>query len=213
MARTNATNFSGGLQFPYATTGSDLFKKEDVQVLAQAVDQHDHTSGKGLVLPASAIPNGFITSAMIADGTITSTDIADGTIATADIASNAVSVTYLAPGVTVGPSTTSTAPVDMPDMLYTFPTTAVSSLTLEFTTSVIVTGATYAIFNLMLDGTVLITGFVQQSGVNVTIALAYAVYNVTATTHTAKVQWYLGSAGTVTASGINRSLVLRATYR
>jgi hypothetical protein len=100
MTRQNATNFSGGLQFPYATAGTDLFMKEDVQVLAQAVDQHNHTSGKGLALAAGAIPNGTITSAMIADGTITGTDIAtgtitttqiqDGTIATADLANQAV---------------------------------------------------------------------------------------------------------------------------
>lgn len=55
MARLTATNFSGGLQFPYATGATDLFKKEDVQTLAQAVDQHDHTSGKGHALPAAAV--------------------------------------------------------------------------------------------------------------------------------------------------------------
>ena len=62
MARTNATNFSGGLQFPYATAAADLFKKEDVQVLAIAVDQHDHTEGKGVTVPistnASLLTNG-----------------------------------------------------------------------------------------------------------------------------------------------------------
>ena len=66
MARTNATNFSGGLQFPYATAATDIFKKEDVQVLAQAVDQHDHTAGKGLsVAPANA----SITNAKLASDT------------------------------------------------------------------------------------------------------------------------------------------------
>ena len=49
MARTTATNFTGALQFPYATAAADLFKKEDVQTLALAVDQHDHTTGKGLI--------------------------------------------------------------------------------------------------------------------------------------------------------------------
>ena len=48
MARQNATNFTGPLQFPYATAAADLFKKEDVQTLALAVDQHDHSAGKGL---------------------------------------------------------------------------------------------------------------------------------------------------------------------
>jgi len=100
MARTTATNFTGPLQFPYATAGTDIFKKEDVQILAQATDQHDHSPGKGLVLSAGSIPAGSITSAMIADGTIVAGDIAngaitsakilDGTIATADLADNAV---------------------------------------------------------------------------------------------------------------------------
>src|SRR5215471_12459380 len=99
MARTSATNYTAQ-PFTYATAGTDIFKKEDVQVLAQAVDQHDHTTGKGLAIPAGAIPAGTITSAMIADGTITGTDIAtgtitttqiqDGTIATADLANAAV---------------------------------------------------------------------------------------------------------------------------
>jgi hypothetical protein len=85
MARTDATNFAPPLQFPYATAATDLFKKEDVQVLAQAVDQHDHTAGKGLALPAGSISGG-----MIADGSITSVKIADGTIATGDLADGAV---------------------------------------------------------------------------------------------------------------------------
>ena len=63
MARTNATNFSGGLQFPYATAAADLFKKEDVQVLAQAVDQHDHTAGKGALITTTPA-NASITNAM-----------------------------------------------------------------------------------------------------------------------------------------------------
>ena len=50
MARLTATNFSGVIQFPYATAAVDLFKKEDVQTLALAVDQHDHASGKGLAV-------------------------------------------------------------------------------------------------------------------------------------------------------------------
>lgn len=85
MARTNATNFSGGLQFPYATAATDAFHKEDIQVLAQAVDQHDHSSGKGLALSSGSIPTGSITSAMIADGTIVAGDIADGAITSAKI--------------------------------------------------------------------------------------------------------------------------------
>jgi hypothetical protein len=90
MARTVATNFTGGLQFPYATAAADIFKKEDVQTLALAVDQHDHGTGKGLAV------TGPVNGAQIVDGTITSAKIADGTIATADLADNSVSSAKIA---------------------------------------------------------------------------------------------------------------------
>src|SRR5215831_280278 len=85
MARTVATNFTGANQFPYATAATDLFKKEDIQTLALAVDNHNHTAGLGLALAAGSIPNGTITSAMIADGTIT----------TADLGANSTAQAYL----------------------------------------------------------------------------------------------------------------------
>jgi hypothetical protein len=66
VARTTATNFTGPLQYPIATAATDIFKKEDLQTLAQAVDQHDHTAGKGLsVAPANA----SITNAKLASDT------------------------------------------------------------------------------------------------------------------------------------------------
>jgi hypothetical protein len=96
MARTTAANFSGGLQFPYATAATDIFKKEDVQTLALAVDQHDHSSGKGLLLSASGIPAGSITSAMIADGTIQTVDLQDGSVSTIKLQDLSVTTAKLA---------------------------------------------------------------------------------------------------------------------
>src|SRR5215471_2158338 len=84
MARTSATNYTAQ-PFTYATAGTDIFKKEDVQVLAQAVDQHDHTTGKGLAIPAGAIPAGTITTALIADGTIQAADIANAAVTNAKL--------------------------------------------------------------------------------------------------------------------------------
>src|SRR5215471_7258890 len=100
MTRQNATNFSGTLQFPYANAPTDLFKKEDVQVLALATDQHDHSPGKGLILSPGAIPAGSITSAMIADGTIQAVDIASGIIGlnSSLIQDGAITGNKLAPG-------------------------------------------------------------------------------------------------------------------
>jgi len=97
MARTNATNYTGVNQFPYATAGTDIFKKEDLQTLALAVDNHDHTTGKGLPI-TGAIPPGSITSTMIADGTIQATDIASGTITGTQIANGAITTTQIADG-------------------------------------------------------------------------------------------------------------------
>jgi len=90
MARTNAVNYTGANQFPMASAGTDIFKKEDVQTLALAVDNHDHSSGKGLVVSVAGIPAGAIDGSKITDNTVTSAKIADGTIATADLANNAV---------------------------------------------------------------------------------------------------------------------------
>jgi len=93
MARTNATNFSGALQFPYANAATDIFKKEDVQTLALAVDQHDHTAGKGLAPPA-----GSITSGMIADGTIATADLANAAVTNAKLASDTARANLLTNG-------------------------------------------------------------------------------------------------------------------
>jgi hypothetical protein len=45
-----------------ASAATDVFHKEDIQVLAQAVDQHDHTAGKGKSVAPVA---GSITNAML----------------------------------------------------------------------------------------------------------------------------------------------------
>ncbi|MDE3073828.1 MAG: hypothetical protein KGJ86_00230 [Chloroflexota bacterium] len=61
MARQNAVNFTKtGYQFPYATSSGDAFNHADVQVLAQAVDVHDHTSGLGL--GAGRVASGLLAS-------------------------------------------------------------------------------------------------------------------------------------------------------
>ena len=100
MARTNATNFTGALQFPYATAAADLFKKEDVQVLAQAVDQHTH-DGTGKGLPVAPPAAGSIPGSAIADGSITSDKILDATITAIDIAPNAIVGGNIAPSTIV----------------------------------------------------------------------------------------------------------------
>src|SRR5215467_3631052 len=98
MARTNATNFSGALQFPMANAATDAFKKEDVQTLALAVDQHDHSTGKGPPVSAGSIPNGTITSAMIQDGTIATADLANNAVTNAKLGTDTARLNLLTNG-------------------------------------------------------------------------------------------------------------------
>jgi len=197
VARTTATNFAGTLQFPYATAGTDIFRKEDVQTLAQAVDQHDHSAGKGLVLSAASIPAGSITSAMIADGAI----------GTADIANHAVSAAHIAQGSASGPTTTSSTPVDMPDMTTTFTTTVATDLLCMFSGSFSLTGAgAIGVFSVQLDGSSPLVAYVQQVGINLTVSVAYVAGSVGIGAHTVKVQWWLIAAGTLSSSLTYRSL-------
>jgi len=90
MTRQNAVNFSGALQFPYANAPTDLFKKEDVQILAQATDGHDHSSGKGLMIPGTAIQPETISHIQIQNGSIWTEDLADNIITSAKLADGAV---------------------------------------------------------------------------------------------------------------------------
>jgi hypothetical protein len=178
MARTTATNFTAALQFPYATAATDLFKKEDVQVLAQAVDQHDHSSGKALavarlaagVVDATAIADGSITSAKILDGTIQGGDIADGAITSAkildltiqagDMADGAVSTVKIAAGAVsntnnvsfTGATTTSTTYVSLtPNVTVDLGTSGGEILVTLFGTARYTGSAGRAQFGIQLD--------------------------------------------------------------
>jgi len=57
MARTTSTNYTTP-SFPMASADGDAFDASDVQQLAAAVNAHDHTTGKGVVITAGggAIP-------------------------------------------------------------------------------------------------------------------------------------------------------------
>ncbi len=89
MVRTPAANYSSP-GYNYATADGDAFDRTDVSSLGQAVDQHDHSTGKGLTVNVGSIPPGSLDGSKLIDGTVTSAKIQDGTIATADLANAAV---------------------------------------------------------------------------------------------------------------------------
>jgi hypothetical protein len=98
MARIETDPNYSNPTFSRGTVASDLFKKEDDQLLAAALSTHTHAPGYGLPIAAGAIAPGSITSAMIADGTITGADLAAGTITSTQIAANAVGALQIADG-------------------------------------------------------------------------------------------------------------------
>jgi hypothetical protein len=221
MTRRTANNFAGALQFPYADAAADLFHKEDVQTLAQAVDQHTHATGLGAPiapLTAASIPNGLITSAMIADGTIVGGDIANGTITSAniqdntilkdDIAPGAVSRMFTVSGATGSPSTTSTVPVDMPDMVTTIGAPFTTSIVYTLSGAFSLAGAgAIGVIVLDFDGSNAIVGYIQQVGINLTFSLTES-RTVAAGTHTIKARWWLIAPGTFTANQTYRQLTV-----
>lgn len=236
MARTTATNFSGGLQFPYATAATDLFKKEDIQTLAQAVDQHDHSTGKGLALPSGSITlaklaansvdsskivdgtidtvdlkDGSVTSVKIADGTIVAADIADATITSAKLASNAATLATGVAGVSSSPQTTSASQVDLTDMSLA-PTLAGSSIVVVTFTGTFGCDSTsgVVVVYLNLDGIDQgEIGRAQSPTVNLgmTVAGTWPLSGIAAGAHTFKIRW-LTTAGTATSQGVTRRLTL-----
>jgi hypothetical protein len=214
MARLTATNFAGGLQFPYATAATDLFKKEDVQTMALAVDQHDHSSGKGLVLPAGAIPSGLITSAMIADGTIVAGDIATGTITYAQLAAGAATATTSTPGSVSNPSTTSGSFADIPDMTVTLGTVGgplMCWITIELQTDTTGSGGVLA-FNLDgTDGPAYHLRF-GNAGLPLPFTIIH-IFGASAASHTIKARWAVLVSGTLTNPGQSRVMMLQEIRR
>jgi hypothetical protein len=68
MARTPASNYSSP-GYQYATADADGFDRLDVAGQGQSLDGHDHSSGKGLPIAASALADGSVTNAKLASDT------------------------------------------------------------------------------------------------------------------------------------------------
>jgi hypothetical protein len=76
MTRTVAVNYTAaGTNFPKADAGSDPFLKEDVQDLAAAVDEHDHSSTRGLAV--QRLGSGIVVEGNLANDAVTFDKLAD----------------------------------------------------------------------------------------------------------------------------------------
>lgn len=230
MARTNAVNFSGGLQFPMANAATDLFKKEDVQTLALAVDGHDHSAGKGLVLPANLIgttqiADGSITlakhaansvdSSKIVDATIVSGDIAANTIATGNIATDAVSV-LAAFAQLASNQTTSTSMVAIPGTSVTLTGTGGDLIVWWAIPVYNVTGANACSIGLKLDATAIqVVTFANLAGGQGTSQLSgvLAYTGQLAGSHTVAMYWSTVAGTVAQQPAALTSLVLKERRR
>lgn len=117
MARTVSINYTVN-NFPRATAADDQFAKEDVQVLALAVEEHDHSAGQGLPVQTGGLADGSVTAAKLAadavetakikdlnvttgklaDGAVTTVKVADGAVTAAKLASDAVETAKIKDG-------------------------------------------------------------------------------------------------------------------
>ena len=90
--------------------GGDTFSHTELANNFAAIDNHDHTPGKGKLIPSAAITDGAITAPKLASGAVDSTKIAAGGINDDRLASptNATYKTLFGPLTAVGPTTTGT---------------------------------------------------------------------------------------------------------
>lgn len=76
MTRSTSTNYGApGTSFPMADAGTDPFLKEDIQDLAEAVDDHDHSAGRGLAV--QRLGTGIVVEANLANDAVTFDKLAD----------------------------------------------------------------------------------------------------------------------------------------
>lgn len=77
---------------------TDFFNHTQLSANFVAIDEHDHTTGKGVAIPASGIAALAIATSKIADGAVTNPKLATNAVATANITDLNVTTGKLAAG-------------------------------------------------------------------------------------------------------------------
>lgn len=71
-------------------TGTDFFSHTELAANWTAIDVHDHTSGKGVQIPAGGLANNAVTTGSIAAAAVTSAKLANDSVGGAQIVTNSV---------------------------------------------------------------------------------------------------------------------------
>lgn len=67
-------------------SSSDLFSHVQLAANFQSIDDHDHTTGKGLRIPAGGLASLSVATGTLQDGSVTGAKLADGSVGTVKIA-------------------------------------------------------------------------------------------------------------------------------
>lgn len=68
---------------------SDPYSHSQLAANFQAIDDHDHTSGKGKLIVTNSLTDLAVTTAKLADGSVTTAKLADGSVTAAKLANDA----------------------------------------------------------------------------------------------------------------------------
>jgi hypothetical protein len=188
------------------------FLKADGTVLFQVDAAGVKVSPDGTVasVPATLTATQTLTNKTLGAGTVLS---ATGIVATAQLAPNAVTQRFITVGSTSGPTTVSTALVDLQEMVVNL-TTVGGDIEAYFVTAVNNSGGSPngVSIALKLDaaaavGTMTTTSF--AAGASIILVTFYLWTGVAAGAHTVKGQFAAANAGTATAVGTQRQMIVK----
>lgn len=77
--------------------GDDPYDHTELAANWDALDAHDHTSGKGVQIPGAGLANGSVTNPKLAPNAVTTDKIQDGTILAADLADGIIGASKIDP--------------------------------------------------------------------------------------------------------------------
>jgi hypothetical protein len=206
---------------------NDLFSYTQLAENFRLLDEHDHSTGKGVQIGTTGLANLAVTNAKIATDAVDATKIAAAAVGSSELIDGAVTIAKLVGGVvsyvgavagtTSSPTMASSTPALIPEMTITATFRAGLAIIVFNGQFAQATAGANVETTLLLDGSPAGTGGSDPAR-SVVVALAggtcqitnVALVPVTAGSHTIVANWSV-SSGTATATGTRRALVALQT--